>query len=76
MLGCVSLHLASKLNEETAIAIESYIDISKGIFTQEEFISLEKKVWQRLKCRIYLGTTIHEMCSFICSQVLDIEMDE
>lgn len=46
MLGCISLHLASKLNEKTIISIDSYAECCMNIFTKNDFLLKEIEVYK------------------------------
>ena len=52
MLGCISLHIASKLNEKTIISIDSYMECCMNIFTKIEFEQKEVEVYKTFDGKI------------------------
>lgn len=45
MVGCVCLHIASKLNEKLIISIDSYMECCLHIFTRAQFEAKESEVY-------------------------------
>lgn len=69
MLGCVSLHIASKLNEKTIISIDSYADCCMNIFTKKEFELKEIEAY-----KVFEGSlptlTFNETLDFLESEII------
>jgi hypothetical protein len=66
MLGCVCLHIASKLSERMIISIESYRECCLCIFTRAEFEEKEAQVFTGVVATIpSVAVSCHKVSEFV-----------